>query len=45
MNSFLETKFLEYSNYEDFMSDGTFTLTEDRNKGILLLFNNEEHFL
>lgn len=39
---FLETKFLEYSNYEDFMSDGTFTLTEDmKQKGIMLLFNNE----
>ncbi len=27
---FLETKFLEYHNYEDFMSDGTFIMTEDK---------------
>jgi putative phage-type endonuclease len=39
---FLETQFLEYHNYEDFMSDGTFTMTEDnKQKGIMLLFNND----
>ena len=38
---FLETQFLEYHNYDDFMSDGTFTMTEDnKQKGIMLLFNN-----
>jgi putative phage-type endonuclease len=38
---FLETQFLEYHNYEDFMNDGTFTMTEDnKQKGIMLLFNN-----
>jgi len=37
---FLETQFLEYHNYEDFISDGTFTITEDnKQKGIILLFN------
>lgn len=38
---FLETQFLEYHNYDHFMSDGTFTTTEDnKQKGIMLLFNN-----
>ena len=38
---FLETQFLEYHNYDHFMSDGTFTMTEDnKQKGIMLLFNN-----
>lgn len=38
---FLETQFLEYHNYEDFMNDGTFTMTEDnKQKGIMLLFSN-----
>lgn len=38
---FLETKFLEYYNYDDFISDGDFKLTSDNKmKGIILLFNN-----
>ena len=38
---FLETKFVEYENYEDFINDGTFTYNEDNKlKGIMLLFNN-----
>ena len=38
---FLETKFVEYENYQDFINDGTFTYNEDNKlKGIMLLFNN-----
>jgi putative phage-type endonuclease len=36
---FLETKFVEYDSYNDFMKDGTFTYSsENKQKGILLLF-------
>ena len=39
---FLETQFLEYHNYDDFISDGTFTMTEDnKQKGVMLLFKSE----
>lgn len=38
---FLETQFLEYHNYDDFINDGSFNLTSDNKpKGIMLLFNN-----
>jgi len=38
---FLETRFLEYYNYDDFINDGTFKITEDdKQKGIMILFNN-----
>ena len=36
---FLETRFKEYSNYEEFVLDGTFTRTKDnKQKGIMMLF-------
>lgn len=36
---FLETKFIEYIDEEEFISDGTFTKSEDnKEKGIILLF-------
>lgn len=38
---FLETQFLEYHNYDDFISDGSFNLTSDnKQKGIMILFND-----
>ena len=38
---FLETKFVEYENYQDFIDDGSFTYNEDNKlKGIMLLFND-----
>lgn len=36
---FLETRFIEYENYDSFISDGTFTHTSDNKvKGIMMLF-------
>ena len=36
---FLETRFKEYDNYEEFILDGTFTRTKDnKQKGIMMLF-------
>tara|TARA_A100001015_G_C14997298_1_gene716755 strand:+ start:647 stop:1915 length:1269 start_codon:yes stop_codon:yes gene_type:complete len=38
---FLETQFLEYHNYNDFINDGSFNFTNDnKQKGIMILFNN-----
>jgi putative phage-type endonuclease len=38
---FLETKFIEYDNEEQFLADGTFRMTENnKQKGIMLLFND-----
>jgi putative phage-type endonuclease len=40
---FLETRFLEYDTYNDFMSDGCFNFTENENiKGIIICFIKEE---
>jgi len=41
---FLETRFKEYENYDDFKKDGTFTHTSNGlEKGVMILFiNNEE---
>ncbi len=37
---FLETKFVEYESYNDFIQDGSFTHTSDgKPKGIMILFN------
>jgi putative phage-type endonuclease len=37
---FLETKFVEYDSYNDFIQDGNFTHTDDgKYKGIMILFN------
>ena len=44
---FLETRFLEYDNYTEFMQDGTFTKTaNDKQKGIFVLFfeNGKPHY-
>lgn len=39
---FLETKFIEYNSYLDFINDGTFTKSNDNKlKGIFVLFNND----
>jgi putative phage-type endonuclease len=39
---FLETKFIEYDSYLDFINDGTFTKSNDNKlKGIIVLFNND----
>ena len=39
---FLETKFIEYDSYLDFINDGTFTKSNDNKlKGIFVLFNND----
>ena len=41
---FLETKFTEYKDKEDFIQDGTFNLTNNNNKkGIILQFNNNSN--
>ena len=38
---FLETKFVEYENEDDFIKDGSFTYSEDNKpKGIIIMFNN-----
>lgn len=40
---FLETRFKEYDNYDDFKSDGTFTRTScDLEKGVIILFIKNE---
>ena len=40
---FLETRFKEYENYDEFISDGTFTHTHDnKEKGIIILFIKDE---
>lgn len=40
---FLETRFKEYENYEDFKNDGTFTHTPDGlEKGVMILFIKNE---
>ena len=40
---FLETKFIEYLNEEEFNNDGTFKLSlDDKCKGIILVFEKEE---
>lgn len=37
---FLETRFIEYESYDDFIKDGTFTHTEDsKEKGIIVCFS------
>ena len=37
---FLETKFVEYNNFNEFMADGTFNYTKrNKLKGIILVFN------
>ena len=44
---FLETKFIQYDNEEDFNNDGSFNLTnDDKHKGIILHFikNNQHHY-
>ena len=44
---FLETRFLEYDNYTEFMQDGTFTKTANhKQKGIFVLFfeNGKPHY-
>lgn len=39
---FLETKFIEYDSYLNFINDGTFTKSNDNKlKGIIVLFNND----
>lgn len=43
---FLETKFIEYLNEEEFNDDGNFKLTNDNKyKGIILVFENKEENL
>ena len=38
---FLETKFIEYDSYIEFLNDGTFNRSKDNKmKGIIMLFNN-----
>lgn len=40
---FLETRFIEYESYDDFIADGTFTHTlEVKEKGIIMCFNRDE---
>ena len=40
---FLETRFIEYESYEEFLADGTFTHTRDgKNKGVIVSFNRDE---
>ena len=40
---FLETRFIEYESYEEFLADGTFTHTQDgKNKGVIVSFNRDE---
>ena len=40
---FLETRFIEYGSQEEFISDGTFTRTEDgKEKGIIVCFTRNE---
>ena len=40
---FLETRFIEYESHEDFMSDGTFTHTQDgKDKGTIVCFARDE---
>lgn len=40
---FLETRFIEYDSHEDFMSDGTFTHTQDeKDKGTIVCFSRDE---
>lgn len=40
---FLETRFIEYDSHADFMSDGTFTQTQDgKDKGIIVCFARDE---
>lgn len=44
---FLETKFIEYENYNDFINDGSFKKTEsNKHKGIFILFfhNGKPHY-
>ena len=44
---FLETKFIEYNNEEEFLADGTFTHSSDgKSKGIMILFsyNGKLHY-
>ena len=41
---FLETKFVEYNNEEEFLQDGTFTHSHDgKPKGIMIFFNNDNN--
>ena len=41
---FLETKFVEYDSYNDFIEDGNFTTTNDNKlKGIILMFNKNNN--
>jgi hypothetical protein len=41
---FLETRFIEYECYEDFMSDGTFNNTTDgKHKGVFMMFMDESN--
>lgn len=36
---FLETRFIEYDSYDEFIADGTFSITSDsKNKGVMSLF-------
>jgi len=42
---FLETKFIEYENEEDFNSDGCFSYSNDKKlKGIIIAFAHEDRF-
>lgn len=39
---FLETRFIEYNSYDDFINDGTFVRTnEDKLKGIMIYFSDD----
>tara|TARA_Y100000816_G_scaffold217274_1_gene162446 strand:- start:557 stop:1024 length:468 start_codon:yes stop_codon:yes gene_type:complete len=41
---FLETQFVEYDSYNDYIADGCFNLTKDNKyKGIILLFCQDEN--
>lgn len=43
---FLETRFIEYNTYNDFIEDGTFNLSKDqKQKGIILMFNNQGNII
>ena len=40
---FLETRFIEYESYEEFLADGTFKRTHDgKDKGVIVSFNRDE---
>jgi len=43
---FLETQFIEYDSYNDYIADGSFNITNDNKyKGIILLFCQDENLI